>query len=345
MAQQPPIYTNIVIHNSADVIMARRRGRSLADDMGFTATAGEEIALVVSELGTNLLKHAHSGTLNLGTCPGDNGRTAILIETLSQGPPFPPESIALQDGISTHGGLGYGLGTVNRLMDELHISSDGPTRITTRRWLPDERPAHRTPSPEVGVATRAHPGCDCNGDAAILVGDPKATLLGVMDGLGHGPHAHRAAAKARDYIEHHATLPLADIFLGVHRTCLGTRGVVMALARIDAVPKRLTLAGIGNIEVRFRSLLDTVQPTFRRGIVGQKMPTALILEFPWTAESLLVMHSDGVGSNWSIDDLYARRDTPAHMLAQRMLGSLARDHDDATVLVARSPATSTGDGP
>ena len=82
------------------------------------------------------------------------------------------------------------------------------------------------------------------------ISGPKRALVGVIDGLGHGQFAHRAAQTARQYVENHFDLPLDQIFRGVGRACRATRGVVMALARFDWGQGRLAFASVGNIAVR-----------------------------------------------------------------------------------------------
>ena len=104
---------------------------------------------------------------------------------------------ALADGFSTAGSLGYGLGTVNRLMDELDITSyQGPgsgTGIVCRRWL-REQPGSATACPlAFGAATRPHPHMAENGDAFVIKQWAESALVGVVDGLGHGQFACRAA--------------------------------------------------------------------------------------------------------------------------------------------------------
>ena len=72
----------------------------------------------------------------------------------------------------------------------------------------------------------------------------------MIDGLGHGELARRASQTARRYVEHHFDQPLVNIFRGADRACRATRGVVMALARFDMVSRKVTIASVGNIEVR-----------------------------------------------------------------------------------------------
>jgi serine/threonine protein phosphatase PrpC len=185
------------------------------------------------------------------------------------------------------------------------------------------------------VATRPRqPGAD-NGDAFVVKQWAESALVGVMDGLGHGQFAHRAAQAARQYVESHFDLPLDQIFLGVGRACRATRGVVMALARFDWGQGRLAFASVGNIEVRVSPGAARFPFAIRRGIIGLNAPKAMVTEHPWPPDCVLVLHSDGLRTHWSWQDFPGVADQPAPALAQEFLRLLAKEDDDATVIVVR----------
>jgi anti-sigma regulatory factor (Ser/Thr protein kinase) len=92
----------------------------------------------VSELASNLVKHARRGTLTL-TPLTEGTRVGLQIESQDRGPGIADVEQALTDGFSTAGSLGYGLGVVHRLMDTFDITSQpgagGGTHIVCQRWL------------------------------------------------------------------------------------------------------------------------------------------------------------------------------------------------------------------
>jgi len=106
----------IPISEVGDLSAARLAARSMSTAIGFDEQAVEEIALVVSELATNLVKHAKDGILRLKRSE-EAGRTGIQIDSEDQGPGIPNVEQAIADDFSTVGSLGCGLGAVNRLMD------------------------------------------------------------------------------------------------------------------------------------------------------------------------------------------------------------------------------------
>jgi anti-sigma regulatory factor (Ser/Thr protein kinase)/serine/threonine protein phosphatase PrpC len=331
-----PAVQTLVIAHASDVAEARRLARELALRLGFGAAEGEEIALVLSELASNLVRHAGGGTLHLRPLK-EGGRPGLEIESVDRGPGIANVEEALRDGFSTAGGLGYGLGVVNRLTDRLDIRSRPRqgTQVLCRRYArPDEKGVDRCPL-AFGAATRAHPLMGVNGDAFVIKRWGESALAGVIDGLGHGQFAHRAAEAARQYVENHYDRPLADILRGANRACRATRGVVMALARFDWAVGKLTFASIGNVEARVTGSREPMNLLVRRGVVGGSAPPPAVTEHPWRAGYLMVLHSDGLTTRWRWEDYPGLALQPAPAVAQGLLWALAKEGDDATVVVVR----------
>jgi anti-sigma regulatory factor (Ser/Thr protein kinase)/serine/threonine protein phosphatase PrpC len=336
MQNLPPVLI-AVIHGS-DVNEARQRAQVMALAIGFDETASAEVALAVSELGANLLRHTKGGTLTL-TPLVDGRRVGMQVISQDRGPGIADVEQALRDGFSTAGSLGCGLGSVNRLMDELDIVSEpgtsGGTRIACKRWLHAD--VRRTmPGPlTFGAASRPHPRMTENGDAFVIKCWGDGALVAVIDGLGHGPFAQRAAQTARQYVESHVDQPLDLILRGVGRACRATRGVVMALARFDRDGTQLTFASIGNIEVRVFGSVEPMNFAVRRGIVGVNAPNPAVTQHRWQPNQVLILHSDGLTTHWRWEDFPGLGRTSASVIARRLLQALAKDDDDATVLVVK----------
>ena len=260
------------------------------------------------------------------------------IESRDSGPGIADVEQALTDRFSTAGTRGTGLGAVNRLMDELDIKSERGrgTRIVCRKWMRQQAASIRPCPLAFGVVTRPrHTGAD-NGDAFVVKQWAESALVGVIDGLGHGQFAHRAAKAARQYVEGHFDRPLDHIFRGVGRACRATRGVVMALARFDWGRGRLAFASVGNIEVRVFPHSEPFRFAIRRGVIGLNAPNALVTEHPWPPDHVLVLHSDGLRTHWSWKDFPGLAEQPAPAMAQEFLRLLAKEEDDATVIVVRN---------
>lgn len=327
----------LTVEHSSDVSVARRMAKSFAVSAGFNEKEIEEIALVASELASNLVRHAKSGLL-LFVLLNDAGRSGIRIETIDEGHGIPNVERAIADGFSTDSGLGYGLGTINRLMDRLDIDSQPGkgTHVVCQRWIKLPESMTELCPLSFGAATRPHPNMKgMNGDTFIIKQWGQSALLGLIDGIGHGQWAQRASSTARNYIEGHFSQPLIDIFLGVGRACRPTRGVVMALARFDWAEEKLTFASVGNIELRTFYNKDPINYVIRRGIIGLNAPKPIVTEYHWNSNNILVLHSDGVKTHWRWEDFPELADESPTVIAQKLLQALARDEDDATIIVAR----------
>jgi serine/threonine-protein kinase RsbT len=124
-----------------DVERIRREARALATYAGFGRPDAEAILLAVSELATNLMRYAPGGELVVSIVSEANG-AGILIQSSDPGPGIVDVELALRDGYSTSGGLGSGLPSVRRLMDDFTIVT-GPsgTSIETHKWLPSPSPS------------------------------------------------------------------------------------------------------------------------------------------------------------------------------------------------------------
>ncbi len=329
----------VPVRHAGDVIAAQHAARELARTIGFRDLECEQIALAASELATNLVRHANGGILKMYDVEAGD-RHGMAVETEDQGPGIVQPERALADGFSTAGGLGLGLGTVHRIMDELEFSArpSGGLKVSGRRWV---RPSTAGVFPQqlvFGVATRARRHELENGDAFVLRRWAGGALAGVIDGLGHGEHAERAAQAARAYIEDHFDQPIASLFAGVAVVCRRTRGVVMALARFDLEAGTVDVASVGNVEVRFLGGPPGRNLVVRRGILGVNAPRPVVNAHAWTGDMTLVLHSDGLHSHWSAEALgrisWAEPADAAHTL----LEEFGKDDDDATVVVVRSAA-------
>src|SRR5262249_48942962 len=129
--------------------------------------------------------------------------------------------------------------------------------------------------------------------------DGRHALL-VVDGLGHGAPAAAAAAAA---VAAFGARPFSEpeqAMRELHRSLNGTRGAAAACAVLDPENSLLYYAGVGNIAGVIavagaqRGLLS------HNGTLGAVMRRAQQLDYPWSAGSVLVMHSDGLSSRWSL---------------------------------------------
>lgn len=119
-----------------DVILARQKVRSLAQELGFSLLAQTRLVTAVSELARNIVVHARDGKVcvrwnNTGERPG------IMVRFEDRGPGIADIERAMQEGFSTVGSLGLGLAGAKRLVDGFNITSTPGTGTTIEivKWL------------------------------------------------------------------------------------------------------------------------------------------------------------------------------------------------------------------
>ncbi len=124
-----------MIHSDADIVRARQRGRLLTKKIGFRSSEATIVSLVISELARNILGYAREGELILTEINRGELR-GIAVMVRDNGPGIADVSLAMQDGFSSSGGLGFGLPAVKRLVDEFEIrSQDGQgTVVIAKKW-------------------------------------------------------------------------------------------------------------------------------------------------------------------------------------------------------------------
>jgi serine/threonine-protein kinase RsbT len=141
------------VREELDVFEARRAVRRLAFDLGFGLHAREELVIVVSELGSNILKYGIEGDITFEPLNDERLGAAIKIVARDIGPPIADLTLALTDGYSDRGpidpielrkrrGFGAGLGAILRLTDSFeYVPGVGEKRLCVVRYLRRPRPA------------------------------------------------------------------------------------------------------------------------------------------------------------------------------------------------------------
>jgi serine/threonine-protein kinase RsbT len=125
----------VSIATDQDVVAARQKGRSMALELGFSASDSTLLATAISELARNIVSYAGQGEIFLHATQ-NSGRPGVTVVARDDGPGIPSIEQALRDGYSTSGSLGLGLPGVRRLVDEFEITSEvgRGTTVTVRKW-------------------------------------------------------------------------------------------------------------------------------------------------------------------------------------------------------------------
>ena len=129
------VTTSLPLRTNEDVVRLRKFIRDNVAALGFRLTDQTKVMTAASELARNTLRYGGGGEAEV-SLPVESTRHGIRMEFIDQGPGIPDIPAALQDGYTTGGGMGMGLGGAKRLCDDFSIET-GPqsgTRVTIYKW-------------------------------------------------------------------------------------------------------------------------------------------------------------------------------------------------------------------
>ncbi|AWL06743.1 ATP-binding protein [Massilia oculi] len=335
ISSQSPQYVFAVSHAS-DVAAVRRAGQKLADSLGFNETRAGQLALIITEAATNILKHAGEGEIHVGPAQSPAG-IGVDVLALDRGPGIADLAGSLVDGVSTAGTAGTGLGALHRLSDEFDVYSTPGAGCAFFMRLWRDVPGPSPCGVEVGALWTAIRGEEACGDGWAVACEASGATLLAADGLGHGPDAARAANGAIGALERRGPLGASEMMHLAHEALRPTRGAALASARIDFEADELRFAGVGNIgavaidETR-RALVS------HNGIVGHNMRKVQEFAVPFGPGALCILHSDGIETRWDLDKYPGLRGRSPTLIAAVLMRDYIRGRDDAMVLVVRRVA-------
>jgi anti-sigma regulatory factor (Ser/Thr protein kinase) len=315
---------------------ARRKATAFAEEMRLSETQCGEVALVATEMATNLVKHAGRGHI-LFQGLYQNSRTGVRLMAIDKGPGIADISKALSDGPSAASSLGSGLGAIQRVPDSFDLYSipGAGTVINAEFWVPST--SHQPGAPiQVAVISEPIQGEEVCGDGWSVQSSPDGALILVVDGLGHGINAADAAREAERIVAESKETSLKGILGDVHDALRKTRGAAGALARIDLGQRLVTYAGVGNISASIISEKTSRNLASYNGTLGQHIERVQEFTYPWNPDDILVMHSDGLGTRWDLDRYPGIRNKPPSVIAALLHRDFNRGRDDVTVLVAKA---------
>lgn len=310
----------------------RRAGVGLATEAGLSPKTIGNLAIVATELATNLARHADRGTVMMRVRRGSD-RLGFEIIATDRGPGMSDLIDSIRDGVSTAGTLGIGLGAVARMADELHAYSrpGSGTVIAATLW-----DGSAPPPAWVAGALRPIAGEHVCGDGYAARADDGRRQVMICDGLGHGQIAAIAAhSVVSEFIAAPPSHP-ATMLERLHQRTRHTRGAVVAVAELDVADGVVRYAGIGNISSTTLSGGQRRAMVSLPGIVGQQRREIREFTYPLAAGDLVVMHSDGLTDRWDLSAYPNLAGQAPVLIAATLLRDHARPRDDASVVVARA---------
>lgn len=319
----------------------RRKAAVLAGQLSFNETQIGRLSIIISELATNLIKHAKSGEILLRPIASSKGM-GLEILSLDNGPGMVNWARCMENGYSTAGTLGGGLGAIKRQSHFLDIfSSPGlGTAIYSQIGATEAFSLDSEDPFQVGLVSLPLKGESRCGDGwSVYQKEDKAKVL-MVDGLGHGPLAEEPALKAMKVFQKKAALPLLEILQIEHEALKRTRGAAIGLVQIDLLRNVAHFTGVGNISGQIIPSLGhldykTIQMVSINGTVGVEIRKTMEFTYQWKRNSILILHTDGLRTQWKINKYPHLLEKHPTLIAAVLYRDFQRGKDDVTVIVLR----------
>lgn len=188
-----------------------------------------------------------------------------------------------------------------------------------------------------GVAGAPLAGQQASGDLQVVEEYPGGAMVAVIDALGHGPEAERAARRAAEILRAAPRDPIPELVRRCHQALTGRRGVVLSLSNFDVQSGTMTWAGVGNVEgvlVRAGELRRGSRSglVVLGGVVGGDLPELRPQQLPVEPGDLIVFATDGIARGF-VDGIDGQ--APVSRLAADLLARHNKGTDDALVLAVR----------
>ena len=185
----------------------------------------------------------------------------------------------------------------------------------------------------VCIAKRGEAMC---GDAWTMQAGPETQRMLVVDGLGHGAGAAAAAQSAVRVSEQEAAAAPVALLESIHDALRSTRGAAGAAALVTPRAASGCFAGIGNIRAFVRAGATERSLVSHNGTLGHQVRKWQAFEFAFPSRALLIMHSDGIATHWSLDAYPGLQSHHPATIAATIFRDHARPRDDATIVVLRN---------
>ncbi len=331
----------VEVEAASQVAEARRASVGQAQALGFSDEAAGRVAIVATELATNLVKHGGGGVLLVGSFADETG-AGVECVALDRGAGMQDVAACMRDGHSTAGSPGNGLGAVSRVADLMEVYSrpGAGTAILARLGPANARERQARTVPAYGAVAVAVAGEEVSGDAWCRATRDDGWTAMVVDGLGHGPQAAEAAKAAVRLFSGAERQQPTDLLAAMHAALRPTRGAAVSIARYEPAAEQVVFAGIGNVAgAIFRRGGEVRRMVCNNGTVGHIAKYMRAFTYSTAGAAALVLASDGLTSGWRLDGYPGLLDCHPTLVAGVLYRDFNRGRDDVTVLVCRMQAS------
>ncbi|HZS55731.1 MAG TPA: ATP-binding protein [Bryobacteraceae bacterium] len=326
---------SIEISDTSQIAEARREAVAVAARNGFNESDAGRVALIATELCSNLTKHGRGGELLVNLFQ-DNEGSGVELVAIDQGPGIGNVEQCLRDGYSSAGTAGNGLGAVIRQSHVVDIASwpGVGTGVLARIQPGTPNPKPATLHAGWGAVSVAMPGQDVCGDSWSVEANGATTYF-VADGLGHGQDAADASVEAVRLFHRFNGHRVPTLLEYVHGGLRATRGAAVSIARFDPGTRQVEFSGIGNVGGALASNSNTLRRMVTMpGTAGHNARKIQGFDYPFES-GLIVLASDGISTTWNLGRYPGIQSAHPALIAAILYRDYARKRDDATVLVGK----------
>jgi anti-sigma regulatory factor (Ser/Thr protein kinase) len=335
VTQQQARSESIWISEAAHVSQARRRLGQFLAGLKMKDTRAGAAEIILTEAAKNILKHARTGQIVLRYVDWEQ-EAGVEILAIDSGPGMVNPAKCMEDGYSTAGSPGTGMGAMRRLSDVFDLfTQPGKGTVVLAQLRGKAKPTGATQPTVAGISLPKTPGDACGDGWGVRKFGEKLQIL-VVDGLGHGILAAKAADTAlRVFHEGHPS-DACQTIQKMHLALKSTRGASLAIAEISPAEKMIRFTGVGNIAGVVAGTAGGCRSMVsHNGTVGYEIHRLRSFEYPWGADSNLIMHSDGIATRWDLAAYPGLLMKHPATLAGVLYRDWRRGSDDVTAVVVR----------
>jgi hypothetical protein len=266
----------------------------------------------------------------------------IELISMDKGPGLGELQRCMADGYSTAGSPGLGLGSLMRLSTEFDVYSQaGQGAIFLCRVAKNPRPGYPVRNPfSVGALTLPlHESEPCGDSVGFALRSTSISVV-VADGLGHGLEAAHASNLGKGVFRKYSSESPASLMQLIHKGLQSTRGAAVSVAEIDCSRGIIKYCGIGNVAGRVFGDSSVRHLLSHNGIVGGQAKKIEEYSYPWPDGGILVMYSDGISLQWSLDKYPGLVMRHPSVIAATIFRDFYRGTDDASILVVKGRSQS-----
>lgn len=308
----------------------------------FSETKVAEIDIVVSEITSNLVKHAGSGEFLYRINTSESDITIELI-SIDNGPGMADTAKMIKDGASTTQTLGQGLGAIHRLSNIAQVYSRPGWGTIVYSMIHEKQRRDEIVTPLVkGLLVSISALCIAKarekvcGDGYRIRHLASGVMVFFADGLGHGPLAKDAVDAAGELFMNCTETDPVSIIRKLHENIRKTRGLVGTVTVLDTKTNKLFFCGVGNIHSRFYTGIESKTLMSYNGTIGLNIPNSVnASHISLEKNQHLILCSDGIQTRWDLSRYPGIFKLNTMVLAASIYKDFTRRNDDASVLIVK----------